>query len=392
LLRLAAKIWKQTGGRPAAKIGLVITLLAFMSACGLHVFERASVSASDAAAGIETPYATFGGTLRSVVVLLMSGFDVYPPKTMPGWVCASFTMALGIALVALLTADLASHLVQLTLRSGGQKQISVKDHYVICGWHTKDTFLIETLTSDTLPALHHVVIVDENLDAPPVHDPYVHLVRGDPTEERVLDLANVKEAHTALIPLDWGMSTHSLRDSRNTLIMLAVEARARGVYTCVGVAKPDSKKHLGRTQADEIICSGQISQRVLTQAALTHGVSLFLSDILGTQQRCQVHKVRLPEALAHLDFRELFLLLNQELEEIVLAVEREGKIYSNPTGRFLLEPGDALFLLGYSSEDDLRRLAEAERQRHVKPPAGRIDRSGTRDETEPAREGPPETN
>jgi hypothetical protein len=43
------------------------------------------------------------------------------------------------------------------------------------------------------------------------------------------------------------------------------------------VVKPDSKRHLARTKAGEIICASELSQRVMTQAALNHGLSLFLS-------------------------------------------------------------------------------------------------------------------
>ena len=129
-------IWRRTIARPATKVGIVLGILAMISATGLHYFEKnlPTTVEGEAASRDAIPYATFSGTIRSVVVLLISGFDVYPPSTMPGWVCATFTMLLGIALVALLTADLASHLVRTALGVRTHGAVSLRDHFVVCGW------------------------------------------------------------------------------------------------------------------------------------------------------------------------------------------------------------------------------------------------------------------
>jgi voltage-gated potassium channel len=268
-------------------------------------------------------------------------------------------MLLGIALVALLTADLASHLVRAALGARRHNKVSLKGHFVICGWGGTDSFLVKGLTSDALPRLRHVVVVDEDLDDLPLTDPYVHFVRGSATEESVLDRASVHDAETVVIPLDWSLTASGLKDSRNTLIMLAVEARSPKSYTCVEIAKPDSKRHLSRTRVDEVVCVGELAQRLLTQAALNHGLSVFLNDVLTMGSGSRIHKEILPPDLAGIAFRQLLEMLNTHLEEVLLAVERAGQIHTNPSGVFKLEIGDYLFVLGDGSYRDLQDLGRA---------------------------------
>ncbi len=360
-------MWTTTAARPAMKVAIVLMVLALVSAVGLHQAEK----------DLSESYATMAKTFRSVFVLLVSGFDVHEPTSWSGWMCAAVTMILGIALVALVTADLASHLVRLALRPQASQSVSVKDHFIICGWGRNDPFLLESLTSDSLPKLRHVVIIDELLSQVPSNDPYVHYINGNPSEESVLERAAIKDAEVTIIPLDWRITSDTLKDSVNTLIMLAVEARSEKTYSCVEIVRRDSKRHLSRTRADEVVCVGDLSLRLLTQAALNHGLSWFLSDVLSIGSESKVHKEALPSTLAGLTFRQLFLLLNEHLEEILLAVERAGEIYANPTQRFPLGPDDSLFLLGDSSPEDLEALAAAVRRETVTVPLPRIQPAGT---------------
>jgi voltage-gated potassium channel len=359
--RFLFKTWQRTVGRPATRVGLVIAVLAVASAAGLHYFEKMAPGAA-----ADNPYSTLSGTFLSVIVLLVSGFDVYPPASTPGWVCAIFTMLLGIGLVALVTADLASHLVRVALRARGTESPSVSDHYVVCGWGRDDPFILQSLTSDAVPVLRHVVVLDEELDGYESPDPYVHYVKGSPTDEEALERAGISDAETTLIPLDWQLSDEALRDSLNTLIMLAVEAKSPNTYTCVEVYKPDSKRHLGRTRADEVICAGELARRTLTQAALNHGLSLFLGDLLTLDVSTRIHKEVLPTAFAGMPFRRLFDLLNEHLEEILLAVERGRQIYTNPPGDFPLLEGDGLFMLGACAAAELTELADAFERRELR--------------------------
>ena len=351
--RLVYGIWLTTFGRPASKVCLTLIIVALSGAIGLYYAEK---NQSD-------DYSTVGRTLCSVVVLLISGFDVAPPSTRFGWALAIFTMLLGIAFVAVVTADLASHLVRAAIRPWSQAKVQANNHFVIAGWGRNDCEMLNNLVSDSLPILRHVVVIDEKVEQPPIRDPYVHFIRGNPVESTVLELAGIRKAAVTIIPLDWRIQSDSLKDSINTLIMLAVEGCNPATYSCVEIVRRDSKRHLSRTAANEVICVGDLSIRLLTQSALNPGISLFLSILLSPESVTRLHKEPLPPSLAGMSFRQAFSVLNAQLEEILIAVERRAgsgkqKIIANPPQDISLEAGDHLFLLGRSTPEDIRRVAQ----------------------------------
>jgi Trk K+ transport system NAD-binding subunit len=104
----------------------------------------------------------------------------------------------------------------------------------------------------------------------------------------------------------------------------------------------------------------------MTQAALNHGLSLFLSQVLSTTQLSQIREERVPESLVGLAFREVFLLLNDRLEDVLLAVARDGEMHTNPPRDFALQSGDSVFILGPGSARDLATLGRSEARRSRK--------------------------
>jgi len=195
-------------------------------------------------------------------------------------------------------------------------------------------------------------------------DPYVHFIRSNPAADSVLEKAGINRAAVTIIPIDWRIESDTLKNSVNTLIMLAVEGSNPETYSCVEIMKSSSRKHLRRTAANEVVCVGDLSVRLLTEAALNPGFSFFVESLLTTTaaQRSRLHKEVLPPVFAGMTFRGLFALLNTRIEEILLAVERpcnakHPEIYANPRGRFKLQTGDMLFLLGEGGACDLNKVA-----------------------------------
>jgi len=346
-------VYRITLDRPAAKVALVILGLAFTSSFVLYLCESLSTTRNSLYGR------SYLETLKAIVVLLCSGYDVQPPGTTLGWVCAIFAAFLGIAFVAVLTADLASVLVRAAMHGEHTTSVCEADHIVFCGWRPGAEELMEQLVSEDQDQVRTVVIVDDKLDSVPFLDPYVKLVKGDPTEKETLERASVARSSTAIIPSDWRLPEPQLRDSKCALSMLAVESINEHVYTCVELVSPDSERHLRRTKADEVVCVGRLARRLLVQAALSHGISRLLEDIVTFNQGSEVYKVALPRHLAGSTFRELLAKLSEEHGTILLSVERDGTFHTNPQGRFTLRQGDTLLVLAESYPYAIERLSLA---------------------------------
>ncbi|MFV2067570.1 MAG: TrkA family potassium uptake protein [Pirellulales bacterium] len=231
-------------------------------------------------------------------------------------------------------------------------------HIVICGWSETTKGLIEQIRADTAGRRRHIVLIDPNLDASPIDDPFLYFVKGDPTEYETLERAYVKSAETALILTDWSLPDPGLRDSKTALTTLAIESFAPQVYTVAELMRAESRRHLERAGVDEPICISEMSQRLLVHAAMNHGLSRFFTEVLSYGEGNEIYKVPLPSALINMNYREAVRLISDQCEAILLAIEREKEIYCNPLGDWELQENDALFVLAEDYPHDLEQFGE----------------------------------
>lgn len=346
LRRRFALLRRQLVERPAVQVGLLIALLALLAALGIHVVEN------------EGPYASYLGTCRQVAILLFSGFDIDdPPKSAVCWGLMFLCVFLGIALLALLTADLATILVTAASTNRGRRRVRMRNHVVVCGWHYTARAIVEQLTSREHRPRRKIVVVDEQTEDRRLLDPDIEYVRGDPTEQSSLELARADRAELAIIPLDSSYS-EDLQDSRITLTAMAVKSMNPSIYACVELLHPHNQKHIERTEADEVVCVGDFSRMMLSHAAVAHGVSRLFEEILTFNRGNEIHRIPLPESLIGKSFRWMLRELNQKFSCILLSVKRGNSVYTNPTSELILEKGDQLFVLAQKAPTNIDLLAK----------------------------------
>jgi voltage-gated potassium channel len=236
--------------------------------------------------------------------------------------------------------------------------IELRDHIVICGWSETARGIIQQIRADTVGRRRHIVLIDPDLDGPPINDPFLYFVKGDPSEYETLEKAFIETAETALILADWSLNDPGLRDSKTALTTLAIESYASQVYTVAEVMRAESRRHLEHANVDEPVCVSEISQRLLVHAAMNHGLSRFFTDVLSYGEGSEIYKVPLPSLLSGMGFREAVRIISDRFEAILLAVEREEQIHCNPQGEWEFRDGDALFVLAEDYPVELERFGE----------------------------------
>jgi len=304
------------------------------------------------------PYETYPETVQQVGILLFSGYDAEQPRRVLGYVLTMFCMFLGISLLALFTADLASVLVTMAIAGSRRRNIKAKGHIIITGWHHTTQVLIKQLTTHEDSPRHEVIVIDDAVTVLPTYDPDVHLLHGDPTEMDVLHHAAMEHADTAIVPIDWSLP-ESLQDSRTTLAVMAIKSVNPQLYTCAEILKPQNRRHVERTGVDETVCVGELSERLLSQAALTRGLPSLVENMLTFSAESEVYLVALPDELAGKAFRWLLRRLNREREAILLSVQRGPVLHTNPRRQFVLEKGDELLILATRYPDALADLDDS---------------------------------
>ena len=205
---------------------------------------------------------------------------------------------------------------------------TLRGHYVICNWNDLGDQIVRQLHAPVVGAKHPIVVVTDQPDAVPMgneeeqeSDPYhgVFVVVGNPTSEAVLARADVRHANTAIVLSDSREGEHA--DTKSVLIALAVEAIEPRVHTIVELLHSRNRIHFRHTYVDEIVCMDELTEKLLAQSAITHGISEFYLRLLtATEDTNEVYVAPVPSAFIGRSYRDLELALIKSTDVDVILV------------------------------------------------------------------------
>ena len=185
-------------------------------------------------------------------------------------------------------------------------------HVVICNCNEKTGRIVDELHASPLAPIDVVLLIQDMsgwTGNPSWHprslgDGAVYAVIGCPTNEADLRKAHIPSARAAVILAD--PAHGGLADARSALVAMAIERETPRVHTVMELLSSVSRVHLQASEVNEIICLGEISEKLIAQSCITPGVKHIFLDLLtigrGTNQ---IFIARLPEAAHGQTFRRL---------------------------------------------------------------------------------------
>ena len=279
----------------------------------------------------------------SLVTVTTVGYGDIAPSSTWGRLIGVVLMFFGIGVLSLFTATIAGYFVELKLkRERGMEAPNLEDHIILCEWNQRAEAIHKELRSDTRSAESAIVLLAP-IDTKPVDDELLHFIHGDVNEEN-LERANVATARTVIILGDDRLEPGA-RDAKVVLSTLTVETLNPNTHTVVELVKEENVRHCRRAKADEIIVGNRFSSRLIASAAVDHGISKVMSELLSATYGNDLRRVRVPEALAGSTFLEVFTEMKRSNSSIVLAVQRDLEVTTNPTLDSRVEPADHLIVI-----------------------------------------------
>lgn len=186
-------------------------------------------------------------------------------------------------------------------------------HVVICNCNEKVRAIVEELhTGNGQPPLDIVLLIqDRNLwQSNPSWHPRmtgqakIITIYGSPFDKDCLDAACIQKARAAIILADPNQG--QLADAQSTLMAVAIEKQNPQVHTIQELILSINREHLKAMNVDEVVCLGEISEKLIAQSCITPGVKNIFEDLLTTAEgTSQVYLPPIDPALSGMSYRQI---------------------------------------------------------------------------------------
>lgn len=315
---------------------IILTLLTmFIGTIGIHTFEFMK---NDSISNI------WDAIWWSFVTITTVGYGDIFPVTAGGRITAVFVMLMGIGFLGMFTATIASIFVEDKLKQNqGRKAVKTSGHTILCGWNHRAADIYHELRA-AVSAKNRDIVIIADLEENPLDDPDLYFVKGEVTEEN-LHKASISTARDIIILADDRLDPRS-RDAKTILDTLTVESVHPDIYSCVEIENSENVAHCRRAHANEIIVSGEFSSKLLARAALQHGISKLIDELLSSRYGAFLIKKAVGKNLIGKTFIDYFLSAKKDDDMIIVAVMSEdgSNFKSNPPADYVFQNGD--FVIG----------------------------------------------
>ncbi|HWC31753.1 MAG TPA: NAD-binding protein [Actinomycetota bacterium] len=295
----------------------------------------------------EDDVAHIGDGFLWVTRTLLQQEPPFEPETFVGMVLYYVVVIAGVGIIAMATGAIATKLIQwVTRKDAGMADARYRDHIVICGWSPEGEQILAELHNDETIDKKPVVIA-AHLEANPTDDDLTTFVRGSPSDAETLRRAGIQYAETAIILADSSdpNATADQRDAMTLLTALAVESANPNIHTCVEVIRSQNRPHFARAKVDEMIVSAELSGQLLATAAMNHGVTHVLSDLMTRGAGEEIYSVDAPRSLVGKTFSAAIEELKRAADALPIAIGNKDEYEINPPADRTIRDGERLLVI-----------------------------------------------
>ena len=310
------------------RIVFAITFFALVGASLEFLFEG----------GVNEQFKAMGDAIWWVLVTMTTvGYGDKVPMTTGGRVIGIIIMFFGLALLSSFTATISSFFITQKIKEGrGLEEIKLKNHLIICGWNFSAEQILSWLEKEKKKVGSVVLInqLNEENIAEIIHrfsSLKIKFVRGDSSKEAVLNRANIRMAHTAVILPDSSAGLGTNSDERTILSTLTIKSLNSKIKVFAYIIDRENLSHIRKAKADEVLISDAYAGYLMASHIISPGVPQTVHQLCSEDSIYKFARQEIPTSLHGKTFGELAEKIRLEQNGIPLGLgrEHEGMDISN---------------------------------------------------------------
>lgn len=266
----------------------------------------------------------FDGLWWAIVTMTTVGYGDKVPETTLGKIIGFLVMFSGVILVSMFTATVSSIFVTKKIKEReGLEKVDLTNHLVICGWNNDTERLLKALNNLYAKRKLQVVLVNnlppekvENLNEI-YRNIEIKFVRGDFTQEVILERANIKFAKEVLILPDETISPNP-SDEKTLIATLNIKSLNPKIKVYAQIINRENANNLKKANADEIIISNDYLPSLIAGQIFSPGIVQVLSSIFNEESNLKIFRQKIPPKFIGKTFSELFNYFKTEKNYLLI--------------------------------------------------------------------------
>ncbi|SNZ05946.1 voltage-gated potassium channel [Terribacillus aidingensis] len=245
----------------------------------------------------------FDGIWWAFVTASTVGYGDLIPETLNGKILAVILILSGAGLVSIYLSTIAASTVQYTQNlSKGLTAFKGTNHIIIVGWNERARSLLKRL-GDKHPELP-VVLIDRTLTSLPYKKHALHFIRGDASEDKTLEKANIQHAKAAIITANTG-NNEKQSDYMTIMTTIAMRGNNTELTIIAEVLTESQKENVRRAGADTVIRSNDFVSTLFYHELFHKETKSHLELLLHFLQEQEIRMSPLPQELVDASFFEV---------------------------------------------------------------------------------------
>lgn len=262
----------------------------------------------------------------SLVTFTTVGFGDLYPVTFWGRMVGIIIILLGLIILALFTAFIASSFIDIKLKERrGLSNIKARKHIIICGWNQSGFKILNYLSRN--PQAAQTIVLVNQMDTEKVasiQNNYpktdIKFIKGDFTNQDILAKANVKDSvHTVIL---YDESDPNLPPSDERSIIAAHNLSYKKYKTKVSLQLRHEKylPALLQDKISNIIIFDDIGGEILASSTISPDLPKFLKDALELKDNTGLRQIAIPRDFIGKTYGELFSFFHERKQLVLLGV------------------------------------------------------------------------